>query len=226
MFCAIKNGFAAFRYLNDGKAINSEKAIAIPAATVPPRSILMLRRKFMPLIFLTIVATTRNAVQPTRKNPLMFEINEIPVLSNNASTKKNAAVNTTLVHTMYLLSFLRNGNARNKNPIGSMKNWIPPHAETPNASKIPAPTIFAKDIFPLSEFMTLRTKYIPSNPKKRPSGSDLNQPIEPLKAITGEIAKNSEAKSPAVVPPITLTNAKTITVVSDPITTGNNIVKS
>ena len=63
-------------------------------------------------------------------------------------------------------------------------------------------------------------------PKKRPSGSDLNQPIEPLIMIIGETAKKSEAKSPAVVPPIVLTNAKMITVVSELITTGNIIVKS
>ena len=44
--------------------------------------------------------------------------------------------------------------------------------------------------------------------------------------IIGETAKKSEAKSPAVVPPIVLTNAKMITVVSELTTTGNHIVKS
>ena len=57
-----------------------------------------------------------------------------------------------------LLSFLRNGNARKKSPIGSMKNWAPPHEARPKASKIPAATIFAKDIFPLSDFIALRSR--------------------------------------------------------------------
>jgi len=54
---------------------------------------------------------------------------------------------------MNLLSFLRNGNARKKSPIGNMKNWIPPHEARPNASKIPAPTIFTMETFPLSDFI-------------------------------------------------------------------------
>ena len=44
--------------------------------------------------------------------------------------------------------------------------------------------------------------------------------------IGNEIAKNNDEKSPAVVPPITLTNAKITTVVNEPITTGNIIAKS
>ena len=44
--------------------------------------------------------------------------------------------------------------------------------------------------------------------------------------IIGETAKKSEAKSPAVVPPIVLTSAKITIVVSELITTGNIIVKS
>jgi len=42
----------------------------------------------------------------------------------------------------------------------------------------------------------------------------------------GEIAKKSEAKSPAVVLLIVLTNAKIIIAVSELMTTGNHIVKS
>ena len=40
------------------------------------------------------------------------------------------------------------------------------------------------------------------------------------------MAKNSEAKSPAVVPPIVLTNAKTIIAVSELTIAGNHIVKA
>ena len=42
----------------------------------------------------------------------------------------------------------------------------------------------------------------------------------------GETQKRSEAKRPAVVPPIILTSPKITIVVSEPITTGNQIVKS
>jgi hypothetical protein len=42
----------------------------------------------------------------------------------------------------------------------------------------------------------------------------------------GEMAKKSEAKNPAAVPPIVLTSANTITVVSEAIITGNHITKS
>ena len=64
----------------------------------------------------------------------------------------------TEVHMTNLLSFLINGNARKKRPIGNMKNWAPPHEARPNASKIPPPTIFAREIFPLSDFIALITR--------------------------------------------------------------------
>jgi len=44
--------------------------------------------------------------------------------------------------------------------------------------------------------------------------------------IGNEIEKSNDEKRPAVVPPITLTRAKMIIVVRDPITAGNNIVNS
>ena len=44
--------------------------------------------------------------------------------------------------------------------------------------------------------------------------------------IIGETAKKSEARRPAVVPPIVLTSAKIAIAASEQITTGNNIVKS
>ena len=54
----------------------------------------------------------------------------------------------------------------------------------------------------------------------------MNHPIEPLRMIMGDMAKKSEARNPAVVPPIVLTSAKITTVVSELITTGNHMVKS
>ena len=198
----------------------------MPPMIVLPRSIPMLRRKFVPLIFLTRVATTRNAVHPIRKNPFRLEMYATPVFSNNAVTTKNTNVKMAEVQIMYLSSFLRNGSAKKKNPIGNIKNCMPPHEARPNARKIPPPTIFAREIFPLSDFMALITRYTDNNPKKRPSGSDLNQPMEPLIMIIGETAKNNEARSPAVVPPIVLTRAKIIIAVSELTTTGNHTVKS
>ena len=64
----------------------------------------------------------------------------------------------TEISMMNLLSFLINGNASKKNPIGNMKNWAPPHEARPKARKIPAPTIFAIDTFPLSDFIALRSR--------------------------------------------------------------------
>ena len=58
-----------------------------------------------------------------------------------------------------MLSFLRNGNARKKSPIGNMKNWMPPHEARPKASKIPAPyNLCDMDTFPLSDFIPLRRR--------------------------------------------------------------------
>jgi len=59
---------------------------------------------------------------------------------------------------MNLLSFLRNGNARKKSPMGKIKNCMPPHEARPKASTIPAPTIFATETFPLSDFIPLRSR--------------------------------------------------------------------
>ena len=53
----------------------------------------------------------------------------------------------------------------------------------------------------------------------------MNHPIVPLTIIGGDKAKKSEAKRPAVVPPITRTRANTIMAVREPKTTGNIIVK-
>ena len=54
----------------------------------------------------------------------------------------------------------------------------------------------------------------------------MNQPIRPLYKIGTEMAKKSDAKRPAVVPPMVLTIANITIAVADPMTTGNIIVKS
>ena len=154
MSVVIKNGFAALRYLNDPKLITPEETIAIPAIIAPPKSARPLRNWAL-LILLIITHATRNPVHPIRKNPLRFEINANPVFSYSPVTKKNTDVKITEVHMMNLLSFLRNGNARKKSPMGKIKNCMPPHEARPKASKIPAPTIFATETFPLSDFIPL-----------------------------------------------------------------------
>ena len=151
----VKKGFAALRYLNVGKLIRPEDTIAIPAIIVPPKSARPLRNWALLIVFLIITHATRNIVHPPRKNPLRPEINAKPVFSNDPVTKRNTDVKITEAHMMNLLSFLRNGNTRKKNPIGNMKNWMPPHEVIPKASKIPAPTIFATETFPLSDFIPL-----------------------------------------------------------------------
>ena len=150
----IKRGFAALRYLNDPKVITPEKIITIPAVIAPPKSARLLRNWALPIL-LIIIHATRNALHPSRKNPLRLEINEKPVFSNDTVTKRNTDRKIIEVHITNLLSFLRNGSARKKTPIGNTKNWVPPHEARPKASKIPLPAIFAKDIFPLSDFIPL-----------------------------------------------------------------------
>ena len=157
MSVVIKNGFAALRYLNDGKVITPEDTITIPVIIAPPKSARPLRNWAL-LIFLTATHVTRNTVHPSRKNPLRLEINAIPVFSNDTVTKKNTVTKISEIHMINLLSFLRNGNARKKSPIGNMKNCMPPHEARPKDSKMPAPTIFAIDTFPLSDFIPLRRR--------------------------------------------------------------------
>ena len=64
------------------------------------------------------------------------------------------------------------------------------------------------------------------NAKNKPSGSDLNQPINPLENIGTDIEKINAANIQAVVPPKTRTKAKTAIAVKEPNTNGRRIVKS
>ena len=73
-------------------------------------------------ILLITTHATRNVVHPARKNPFRLEINTIPVFSNDAVAKRNTDVKIIEAHMMNLLSFLRNGYARKKRPIGNKKN--------------------------------------------------------------------------------------------------------
>ena len=118
----IKRGFAALRYLNAGKLIMPEVIITIPDITDPTKSAILIRNWDLPNVLLITIHATRNPVHPTRKNPLRPEINATPVFSNDIVTKRNADVKITDINIMNLPSFLKNGNARNKIPIGNTKN--------------------------------------------------------------------------------------------------------
>ena len=73
MSVVVKRGFAALRYLNDGKLTIPEEAIAIPAIIVPPKSARPLRNWFLPNIFLIMTYTTRNPVHPIMKSPFRLD---------------------------------------------------------------------------------------------------------------------------------------------------------
>jgi len=122
MSVVIKRGFAALRYLKLGKLIAPEETITIPDIIDPPKSARLVRNCDLLNILLIATHTTRNAVHPIRKNPLRPETNAIPVFSNDIVTKRNTDAKIIDMHIMNLLSFLRNGNARNKIPIGNIKN--------------------------------------------------------------------------------------------------------
>ena len=126
---------------------------------------------------------------------------------------------------MNFLSFLKNGNTKKNDPKIIRKNSLPPHALIDKDTRIPAPVILIKDNLLYPDFIPLIQRYTAKSPRNRPSGSDLNQPINPLSMIGTETENKSAAVSPAVVPPIVLTTAKIATVVSEPIITGNSIVK-
>ena len=103
MSVVIKKGFAALRYLNDGKLIIPEEAIAIPAITAPPKSARLPRNCAFFNIFLIMIHATRNAVDPISRRLCRAEIdiattpttfpastcNCSEIISNDAVTKRN-----------------------------------------------------------------------------------------------------------------------------------------
>ena len=70
MSVVIKNGFAALRYLNDGKLPMPEDISAIPAIIAPPHNARLVRNWALLNIFLIITHATRNALDPSRKSAL------------------------------------------------------------------------------------------------------------------------------------------------------------
>ena len=74
MSVVIKKGFAALRYLNDGKLSTPEEIIAIPAIIAPPKSARLIRNWALLNILLIMIHTTRNAVHPTKKSPFRLDV--------------------------------------------------------------------------------------------------------------------------------------------------------
>lgn len=93
-------------------------------------------------------------------------------------------------------------------------------------SKNPLEINFAIAILLFFAVIPLKRRYIVKTEKNKPSGSDLNHPIEPLVKIGIDSEKNKAENNPAVVPPITRTNAKSTIVVREPKTAGKTMVKS
>ena len=91
---------------------------------------------------------------------------------------------------------------------------------------IPAKINLINEVLPLLVFMAETNRYIPIKARNNPSGSDLNHPITPLKIIGIDMANIKDATRPAVVPPMTRTNANTATDVNEPMITGNITTKS
>ena len=110
--------------------------------------------------------------------------------------------------------------------MGIMKNRIPPQADNPKDKKNPAAINLINEIFPLLNLIPDVKRQIAKMPKNKPKGSDLNHPINPRVIIGTDTEKINAANSPAVVPASTRTKANTTIVVKEPITNGNNIVKS
>ena len=73
MSVVIKKGFAALRYLNDGKLSTPEETIAIPAIIAPPKSARLIRNWALLNILLLMIHATRNAVHPIIKSPVRLE---------------------------------------------------------------------------------------------------------------------------------------------------------
>ena len=59
---------------------------------------------------------------------------------------------------MNLWSFRRNGKAKKNNPNGTMKNCVPPHADSANTTNNAPEIIFAKEILPLLYLIPLKNR--------------------------------------------------------------------
>ena len=110
--CAVKNGFTALRYLNEGNPIMPELRIPIPDAMNEIRRIMELRIFVRSLLnFITIPESIMKTVGRRIANPA-YPIMNVEVLSNNKENSITEIENTGAAHIMKLSLFLKNGNEK------------------------------------------------------------------------------------------------------------------
>ena len=109
---AVKNGFTALRYLNDGNPIILEFKIPIPDTISPTNRIAQLRIFVRSLLnFITIPEIIMKTVGRRIANPA-YPIMNVEVLSNIKENNINDIENAGAAHMIKLSLFLKNGNEK------------------------------------------------------------------------------------------------------------------
>ena len=108
----VKNGFMAFRYLNDGNPTIPEFNIPIPDAIKETKIIIELRICVLSLLnFLTMLETIMKSVGKRIVNPA-YPIINVEVLSNIKENNINDSENAGAAHMIKLSLFLKNGSEK------------------------------------------------------------------------------------------------------------------
>ena len=109
---AVKNGFTALRYLNDGNPTKLEFKIPIPDAMNAISTITELRIFVLWLLnFITIPEIIMKIVGSKIANPA-YPIMNVEVLSNIKENNINDVENVGAAHIMKLSLFLKKGNEK------------------------------------------------------------------------------------------------------------------
>ena len=109
---AVKNGFTALRYLNDGNPIILEFKIPIPDTISPTNRIAQLRTFVRSLLnFITIPEIIMKTVGRRIANPA-YPIMNVEVLSNIKENNINDSENAGAAHMIKLSLFLKNGSEK------------------------------------------------------------------------------------------------------------------
>ena len=110
--CAVRNGFTALRYLNDGNPIKLEFEIPMPDAINATNIITELRIFVRSLLnFITIPEIIMKIVGRRIANPA-YPIMNVEVLSNIRENNINDIEKVGAAHIMKLSLFLINGNEK------------------------------------------------------------------------------------------------------------------
>ena len=109
---AVKNGFTALRYLNDGNPIILEFKTPMPDAINATNTIIQLRIFVRSLLnFITIPEIIMKMVGRIIANPA-YPIMNVEVLSNIKENNINDSENAGAAHMIKLSLFLKNGNEK------------------------------------------------------------------------------------------------------------------